>query len=220
MTHKRKAVAMIELIFAIVVMGFAMLAIPNITAQAAKSGESAINQESVAAAAAQMQNILSLYWDEEDASIDGSPILSTDTEVASVANRPGAVGRPIADIHGVIRIATSTDEGSNDMDDFDGTATTISLFNYEEQSSSKGDIIDKDMILTSTVNYSTDPVLANDYTFNPVAVSAGTTNIKRVTVTLTSTNTDSEMMINKNIVLHGFSCNIGAPTLNEVQPVL
>jgi Tfp pilus assembly protein PilV len=60
--NHRRAVAMIELIFAIVVMGFAMLAIPNITAQAAKSSQSAINQEAIVVVASNMQSLLSLQW--------------------------------------------------------------------------------------------------------------------------------------------------------------
>lgn len=205
---KRKAVAMIELIFAIVVMGFAMLAIPNITAQSAKSSQSAINQEAVAAAAAQMQNILSSHWDAADTGANGSPILSLDG--AAINDRTGRVSRMIVDNNELTLSASAANvaaTGTDDMGDYNGLNTPIDLI----ETKSSQDYSDKKLNMLSTVVYSTANT-AGTYNFDPSAIDGGITNIKRVSVTLTSTETSQE---NKNITLHAFSCNIGAPKLNS-----
>ncbi|MEJ2488728.1 MAG: hypothetical protein P8Y50_02830, partial [Sulfurovaceae bacterium] len=71
---KRKAIAMIELIIAIVIMGIAFLAIPMINNEAIKSDENAMLQESIAAGASQTELILTMKWDE-----NSSDILDTST---------------------------------------------------------------------------------------------------------------------------------------------
>lgn len=204
---KRKAVAMIELIFAIVVMGFAMLAIPNITAQSAKSSQSAINQEAVAAAAAQMQNILSSHWDAEDTGANGSPILSLNG--AAITDRPGRDSREIYDNSGEILSASATSVaaiGTDDMGDYNGLNTPIEIIENSQ------DYSDKKLNMLSTVLYTTDDTGA--YNFDPSVTDGGITNIKKVSVALTSAETSQE---NKNVTLHAFSCNIGVPTLNSKQ---
>ena len=66
MQNLRKAIAMIELIFAIVVMGIAMLAIPMITSQSSKGSESAMMQESISQASSNINMVLAKYWDNEN----------------------------------------------------------------------------------------------------------------------------------------------------------
>jgi len=219
---KRKAVAMIELIFAIVIMGIAMLSIPMITIQSAKSGESTIMQESVAAAASQMQMILSRHWDEIDADPSlGSrrPILKTDS--AHFNNKAGFnINGRTDKVNGTEFDASSTssfaDGGDNDIDDYNGIITTLSV--VDPTTTSTGDYIDVNLIMTSGVNYSNDAItLAPTTTFNfdPSGASMGTTtNIKRVSVTLTSTE---PAFATKNITLHAFSCNIGAVTPDKTD---
>ncbi|MDY0194434.1 MAG: hypothetical protein WC253_05575 [Sulfurovaceae bacterium] len=219
---KRKAVAMIELIFAIVVMGIAMLSIPIITIQSAKSGESTIMQESVAAAAAQMQMILSRHWDEVDADPSlGSrrPILQTDS--ANFNNKAGLnINGRTDQVNGIEYNASKAvnflDGGDNDIDDYNGIVTPLIL--VESTTTSQGDYIDINMNMASQVNYINDNIaLAPITTFNydPASVSMGiTTNIKRVSVTLTSIE---PAFANKNITLSAFSCNIGAVTPDKTD---
>jgi hypothetical protein len=89
-----------------------------------------------------------------------------------------------------------------------------------------GDIIDKDVTLTTTVAYIGDtPDNVSSYigekkllTFNDpfhkiVSKDTTTSNLKMITVTLTTENKNQEM--NKTITLHAFSCNIGTFTLKE-----
>jgi len=61
----RPAIAMIELIFAIVVMGIAMMSAPQLIATAAQSGYVSIEQEAVNEASSHLNNILSYLWDEQ-----------------------------------------------------------------------------------------------------------------------------------------------------------
>lgn len=200
---------MIELIFAIVVMGFAMLAIPNITAQSAKSSQSALNQEAVAAATAQMQNILSMHWDAADTGTNGSPILSLNG--VAITGRDGRVSRMITGNDGVILSASATTVAATDTDDmgdFNNLATPINLVD----NATTQDYSDKGMIMNSTVSYIND--VANPYNFNQNAIAGGITNIKRVSVTLSSPTASQG---DKSVTLHAFSCNIGVPTLTTRQ---
>ena len=87
MVKKRKAIAMIELIVAIVIMGIAFLAIPMINNEAIKSGENAMLQESIAAGASQIELILTRSWDSTMTDGDGI-ILQT---ASSAFNTYGSV---------------------------------------------------------------------------------------------------------------------------------
>ena len=60
----RKAIAMIELIFAIVIVGIALLSVPNLIYRATESGYTAMQQEAIAAAASDISLILTKRWDE------------------------------------------------------------------------------------------------------------------------------------------------------------
>jgi hypothetical protein len=66
-----------------------------------------------------------------------------------------------------------------------------------------------------TVSYSNDTANYNQptITFDPFAASGGTTNIKSITVTVTSSSGQEEL--EKEITLRGFSCNIGGYKLEE-----
>jgi len=61
---KRPAIAMIELIFAIVIMGIVMMSAPMIISTAAKSGYVTIQQEAINEAASQINMIMGYHWDE------------------------------------------------------------------------------------------------------------------------------------------------------------
>ena len=60
----RKAIAKIELIFAIVIVGIALLSVPNLIYRATESGYTAMQQEAIAAAASDISLILTKRWDE------------------------------------------------------------------------------------------------------------------------------------------------------------
>ena len=75
---QRKAIAMIELIFAIVIMGIALMSAPTLISVSSKSTYTALQQESITAAVSQINMIMTGAWDEMDTnSTIGEPVLST-----------------------------------------------------------------------------------------------------------------------------------------------
>ena len=79
----KQGIAMIELIFALVIMGIGLMSAPMLIQQSIKSGNVALQQEAIAAAASHTSMLLSLHWDESNSKFNAgtSPILVTDTEV-------------------------------------------------------------------------------------------------------------------------------------------
>jgi len=73
----KKAIAMIELIFALVIMGIVLLSAPMLIQQSIKSSNIALQQEAIVAAASQTSIVLSMHWDENNSNTQPgeSPIL-------------------------------------------------------------------------------------------------------------------------------------------------
>jgi len=235
-TYSRPGIAMIELIFAIVIMGIALMSAPMLISTATKSGYVAIQQESINEAASHLNMIMGYHWDEASADeryLD--PILHVtagDTDLNESTGTGRRMGTPKESWRSFIRtdgirnlnasnastfgFGTGKDGGEivkDDIDDFSATDTPLTLIG----SSTDIDYVDTINIAT-TVSYIDDNTTAGNYqvsgiTFTPNYASspAGTTNIKHIQVSLTSTSSVEEL--DKNIVLHAFSCNIGGYTL-------
>jgi len=60
----RKAIALIELVFAIVVIAITLLAVPNLIATTTKASNSAISQEAISNAVSHIDMVMSQFWDE------------------------------------------------------------------------------------------------------------------------------------------------------------
>ncbi len=60
----KSGIAMVELIFALVIIGIVLLSAPMLIQQSIRSGNIALQQEAIAAAAAQTSIVLSMHWDE------------------------------------------------------------------------------------------------------------------------------------------------------------
>jgi len=229
---------MIELIFAIVVMGIAMLAIPMITAQSIKGAESALMQESIAANASEMSMILAKPWDQNGIDEDlGSPIAKTQSAYFDERSGLDSNNSRTKTISGVQPDASAIASDSNydDIGDFNGKVETLVLYNNETNDVFSGDYADTNIQMATTVNFIPDKiVLAENTTFNfnplgssgtttnikigfsnrncnALGSSGTTTNIKRVTTRLTVNTADGR---SKDITLSGFSCNIGVATPN------
>jgi hypothetical protein len=238
MQKMRHAVAMIELIFAIVIMAIVLMAAPNLMSMAKTSTYTAMQQEAIALLAAKVGSILTYPWDEGDVTdTNYAPILvaNGDTDLNEIIiSLPGGgtfstarrAGTPISSKRtfienaGALRInATAVsnlgpDAGDkDDIDDFIGDSGII----YEESTTiDSGDIVDISINMNTDINYSSDSADYNaDPTMSfadPFGGTAGTTtNIKTISVTLTTTIAD----LNKTITLKAFSCNIGSYQLNE-----
>lgn len=236
LTKKRKAIAMIELIFAIVVLGIVMLSAPMVISSATKSGYVALQQESIAAASSEIGMILTYHWDENNTDENlSSPILVTTAGDTNLNESTDAGGNPArvrsgSTIESKRSFLTSTNErlnasstlgsdgDSDDIDDFIGTST---LTNIETTTTSTGDYIDSAIQLTTAIDYVSDAPTTGNYLNSDLSITfdynassvAGTTNIKGITLTLTTTNTQSE--IAKSIQLRAFACNIGTYELAQ-----
>ena len=237
--HHRNAIAMIELIFAIVIMGITLMSAPMLISTSTQSTYTSLQQESIAAAAVQINTIMSTEWDSNDAnSTSGSPVLQTGS--VTIANCAGIYPPGVTHSYGrychkigfpalaasAIGVDGTAVEGAyyDDVDDYNNKAYTVSVYNAETYTTTQGDYIDKNITVTSTIAYGSDLPRKNDNTAstggydqqirfsNPFrnVVVGNTSNIKLISVVLTSANTASELS-NKNIRLSAFMCNIGAP---------
>jgi hypothetical protein len=236
MTNLRHAIAMIELIFAIVIIGIVLMAAPTLISQATSSGLVALQQEAIAAAGTQIGMVLTRHWDEGDtnASLE-SPILITngDAQLAEGVDADGNLtgrraGTPLLShrsfltslgtrLNATAAAAFTGDGGTDDIDDFDGVTDTLAA--VSATTTVAGDYVDTSLQLQSSVSYISDAPSAGTYNSEIMslndpfgATAANTTNIKRVSVTVTTGDSSPEEL-EKNITLNAFSCNIGTHQL-------
>ena len=231
----RPAIAMIELIFAIVIMGIVFMSAPMMISSATKSSTVAFQQESIAIAAAHTASLMSYAWDEQNS--DGrvkqnNNVLCTNSSTGALdrnvsitpnrlrgedtncSNASTAFGQPDLDPDD----ATIHELVPDDIDDFDGNITTLTVADQSPSVANEGDYMDQNITITTQVFYESDA--PSDPTFgtctsssgcaysNPGLVAGSTTNVKGITTTLTSAN-----LPDKQIVLNAFMCNIGAPNV-------
>ena len=216
----RPAIAMIELIFALVVMGITLLSVPNLIHVATQSSFVSLQQEAIATAAAHMNLIMTKAWDENNVN---EPIILTVTNgTPSLSTRPGARIRSFFLSTGgtlpASTIGVDLNDTFDDIDDANGTSMT--LRNYSVTNVTSGDLIDVNITITASVRYIEDSTDAtNDYNnsrsiqFNMDINGTPTTNIKFITNELTTQNTATEL--EKKISLDAFSCNIGGYKLEK-----
>jgi len=217
---QRKAIAMIELIFAIVIMGIVLLSVPNLVSVSTSSGFVSLQQEAIATASSQLNLIMTKNWDENN-TFDNRPILATDSLTAGLAptQRAGRVQRAIVTSSSIELNATKPNklgpdinDTFDDIDDADGTIMTLRDFNATNITS--GDMIDTNITIGTTVVYVDDNTTTGTYnstsiTFNisSTPVTVGSRHIKYISTRLTTDNPAVEL--DKNISLNAFSCNIG-----------
>jgi len=195
-----KAIAMIELIFALVIMGITIMAAPMLISTASSSVSVALQQEGINEAASRLGVILTHEWDDNNLRCQDSPsILHTQSPVAA-----------LYDCNGVEYNATAIGrEGTtyDDIDDFDGTSKLVEV----TLGAGGKDYLEKDTVTISTaVTYGNDSATysAGSISFIPSTATGGTTSIKQINTTLTSTHAATELQ--KQITLRAFSCNIGS----------
>ncbi len=221
----RPAIAMIELIFSIVIMGFVLLSAPMLIRTASKSTTVALQQEGVNEVSARINMILTYEWDENNAKgICASwptvlGVADGDDELNPVGGTRKRRGVPAAshshtfDCLGDVLDATAAVgmEGDGILDDQDDFADT-NLTNVLLGNGGKDYLEQAQINIATHVNYATDAANYQGhktfaFNFDPNTV-AGPTNIKAIAVTLTSTSGVEEL--NKTITMHAFSCNIGS----------
>lgn len=226
----RPGIAMIELIFAIVIMGIVLMSAPQLMQTASSGAYVAIQQEGISEAASRINMIMAYQWDEGDTNESFYAPLLTVSNGASDLDPSGERrrGTPTNSYRTFLRrdgvtFTASTSLGKelgesieNDIDDFN-SATPIHLIDLSG-GTANSDYIEKgsDINISTSVTYIDDDsdeggyqVIGGELTYVPfrAPTGAGTTNIKSITVTLTSTSGTEEL--EKTISLHAFSSNIG-----------
>jgi len=233
---------MIELIFAIVVMGIALMSAPTMISTSVKSSSVAFEQESIAIAAAHANSLMSYAWDEQNtesqAANQQNIILttqSTDAELnvrnasETVAGRKrhlSATVPPIAasavslfgagkdrELNGQFEPVSDKD----DIDDFDGDLQTLTLIDAgsSAQRSDKGNYMDTSVVVTTNVGYINDNANYNACTNN----SNGCAFSNPFNSTSPTTTNIKAVKVNltsnntdTDITLKLFMCNIGGAT--------
>lgn len=213
--------SMIELVFAIVIMGIAVMSLPLILTQVQNNNAFAMQQEAILAAKAKIGEILTYEWDENsyDATASRSFVLDApngDNELTRDNNTTQRIGHVNAENRrkfNAINPLNATNVGTfgnNDIDMFNGQATTIAA---PLEGAGTLDYVFT-LRLTPTITYASDTATysnspLNDFTFN--FANAGTiTNIKTISVMVSGADT--------NITLRTFLCNIGESTLLPSRP--
>ena len=163
----RTGIAMIELIFALVIMGIVMMSAPMLISQSQKSTQVILQQEAIAAGASDLSMIMSRHWDEADTNTTlgapivtvsnsgGSPLLrAISTTEPRRAGTPSISNRNFHDTLGNEQNATistnfgpepDNDDVYNTYDDIDDFATISADGTLTIQGASlRGDIVDTD----------------------------------------------------------------------------
>ncbi len=228
----RPAIAMLELIFAIVIMGIILISAPNLISTASQSGYVAIQQEGINEAASQVNMIMGYQWDENDVSEEYiDPILRVSSDGHDDLNEAVPTGRRLGtpeesyrafvrsdgvdDLAASTSLGTDTGETENDdIDDFSGVTKLTEI-----QSSDVNYIETATIDITTSIAYNTDSPVSGGYNqsnieFIPFNTNGNPTNIKEITAILTSSSTAEELN-KKKIILRAFSCNIGGYKLEE-----
>ena len=230
----RKGVAMIELIFAIVIMSAIILAAPSLMNQSKQGVYAAANQEAISTVASNIEMIMTREWDEEGTDDAIYPTILRTSDGAALLNEFGTTGRRAGTPTNSQRTFLSAtgeqfnattvanfkiEADSDDIDDENGETAILVV----EDVATDGDYVDVEIQLTTGVSYVNDlpsegnfnsTTLTLDNPYGSGAASAGTTNIKKVDVLLTSISTNN-VRNRKKIRLNSFSSNIGSYKLDE-----
>lgn len=214
--------SMIELIFAIVIMGITVMSLPLILTQVQNNNAFAMQQEAILVAKAKIGDILTYEWDEKsyDANASRSFVLDTPNGDLELARFNGQLRRGNVNANNRRKFQTATTNASaigadggdlDDMDDFNGQATTISA---TAETSGMGLDYVFALTMTPTITYAADDA---NYTTSTLGVFAlnpnnanAITNIKTISVQVSGGD--------QNITLQTFSCNIGESTMLPSRP--
>ena len=216
---------MIELIFALVIMGITMMSAPLLISKASNTNTVAFQQESIAIISSHTNALLTYAWDEQNTvsqvDFENKILRVNDGNIALNETNRTTPGIRQFDVNPLATATTLIGDDANetisrfdndDIDDFVANTLTINLIAGTSQDVNDGDYMDSNTTLTLTtqVNYMEEKNVAfttNSIVYNiPKATQAITTNIKYIVTSLTSNRVGQE----KNIKLKAFMCNIGA----------
>jgi hypothetical protein len=238
----KRGIAMIELIFAIVIIGIVLLSTPMLIQQSINSGFVALQQEAISAISSHTGILLSKHWDEGDANnttgvapiiqltnpMPNSPFKLAGIVNIDISSRTSAIGEdnltssPIG-----FDINETSSDLYDDIDDYNNQNLNLVIFNNEATTSSRGEYVDQNITITTKVSFANDRpngansligtnIQAGNSIYNNQDISPNNSNIKFIQINLTSNNT-AVPELDKNITLNAFSCNLGTYTLGEAQ---
>ena len=232
-TLKRPAIAMIELIFAIVVMGIVMMSAPMLISTAASTTTVAHQQEGIHEATSRINMILTYPWDEADTNDSCMPPVlhvstSADNELAENGITARRIGLPIdtksrtylcgtQELNATFPLGSEAGDAGikDDIDDFRNGSSLVDIVS----GTGGKDYLEKTTVSIGTaITYIDGNASYGNSTFSyvPGADVNASTNIKKISVTLTSTSTATELN-KKSITLSAFSCNIGGVHRHEYE---
>jgi len=227
--HKQ-GIAMIELIFALVIIGIVLMSAPMLIFQASQSNNLAIQQEAISAISAHTNILMSKHWDEADANLSAgvAPILTTTLinsflEINNTTYKRAGLYNESSrlTLYNSTTLPASSigSEGDDrdDVDDYHDTDNNVSVYANQSTNSQKGDYVDVNLNIHTEVAYVNDvpTVFDTNSTVNEISQNTAvtdTSNIKFIQVVLTSNSGIKEL--DKNITLKAFSCNIGTVSIN------
>lgn len=236
----RPAIAMIELIFALVIMGITLMSAPMLLNTSVQSGNTATQQEAIAATASQISLVLTYPWDQNTTSAitgygilrvaNGDPELDQGTrnDAEDMLFRraynaaPFDLATPI-NAAGAFPADPAPDRA--DIDDFDGQVQNVAVYAGENASinNNEGEYIrGNNFTLTTQIQYydggaNNINYTNNNITFNNIyntILGAGSSNVKLISVNFQDTTGTQEL--NTSISLHAFTCNIGTAAPQDV----
>lgn len=212
----RLAFSMIELIFAIVIIGISVLTIPTMTEVNNTSISENLKQEAVFAASAKMMQVLSYNWDEHSrqAGIDNEKIVDIPGGTAIYA-------RINADNNRTIRVGNIDEDNHRSFFEYNVTNSLISVFGVDDDNTT----LAMDELAAANVafinNGASDSGYKDSYSTSVAvgfqsdtstnlgqALSPNNSNLKVLRVSVAS-NRDP----NNPVVLYAYSANIGTFTI-------
>jgi len=218
---------MIELIFAIVIMGVAFTAAPLLITQVKKVSIFSIKQEGINLVATHVNLIMSHNWDDKNTralslnnvlnTVSGADSLKFNALTGYRGERTGFKNTRLFSLTKVFKPSTkmeveydkNTTNFIDDIDDFHGSAGGLIL---TEEASTK-DYVDKTVSINTTIGYR---IYKGDFNLKNIVVenngtSATSTDFKYISSTLTSKD---DNLKDVKLVLDAFSSNIGSYSLN------
>jgi len=225
------AFTMIELIFAIVIIGITMLSVPLLIVTDSETQQRNLVQEGIMITTTKVSQILTYPWDPQSSPAGGvisaSQVVTTPAapvgldRVAGLDFRPGhfqlALRRhmtPVNAERNATVIGAVVPGATTNLNDFDGTIVNLV--------GGAGALAYKNPYrLTTTVTYVSDALTANNYNTAGItdlnfdynlATAANTTNIKLIRV-LADQQDPTTLVWTPVVQLSSYSCNIGETSL-------
>jgi len=226
---------MIELIFALVIMGIVLLSAPMLIQQSIKSSNVALQQEAIVAAASQTSIVLSMHWDENNSNRQPgeSPILEANNTITLTSSSmkifangteksfpthftfppngltSGVFGRNTKEAN-VTLLPSPTlgaDENETDYTEFDDVDDYANSSFGLMLFNNENTSADIGEYVDTNISIATTVDYTRENAISTPTTGGAVSNVKYITVNLTNNQNIPEL--EKNITMKAFSCNIG-----------